>query len=1006
MKSQVKVAVGSPSPKLQTVVLAKGDTPVALVVPTPAAVPALPTSPSPFKPKLVSIAPPSPEVSNGEPLDRPLQLSPRPWAASNPVVNSSAIITVVRDPDRPIGKRFTRNPDGTVSKQSAVNVALGIAMMHRVDTHDELAAILAKVGDDPHAAVINASFDGIEVGEEFAILSEREIEKRLGIPKTDRFRQKGVHELKIDGKELKAVGRFKDNVRPSCWQILDRDIDSQTPPEYADMSFNEWLSALSRILPEFSAVSYVRAPSTSSRVLVDGKAVGVGNGHLWIKVSDPKDVERMRVALLVGAARAGMTWAKPRMSKKEPGKVVGQSFATIVDPSVWTPGRLVFIGKPVVSEGLSVSPLVPKVYIGQKDLLDTGVLLLPDAKAVRDITRTAGVEMELQDSGTGLRVTTHDLTLSTEIDTEDSGVLTVRELIERGITGKIRCQTPFRDSSSYAGFLSLGADGTPFVYDVGTGTTHWLSAPDAQGVRVASATGFIRRLILRVKEDSGAPLEPDAVHALAVIQHHSPAQFQRFRAELKQANKQVPLGIIDAAVRAQASQGGLAETHHGYAKDLLIQLTSDIWPPVGYEGSLYIVNPANGVWERKPSELLERLVAEAHDGKENCKRRGDYSAIAQHAISLADDPEFFADAPIGLACPKGFYQIVGSDVTVVPLAPEHRQRVMLKITPEKQDTPLFNRFLNETFESGRVGEEAEQRNLVQEIAGATMLGLMPRFQKAVQFYDPFGRAGKGTLERILRQLVPASFVTAVSPFVWHKEYFVAALAGSRLNVVGELPDNESIPAAMFKTVTGGDLITGRHPTHRPISFKNEASHLFMSNHLINTRDHSEAFFSRWLIVEFPNSRLRTGLPLDPGLAERIIEREMPGIAQWALEGAVRLLQKGSFSKSSAHDRLMAKWRRSTSSLEEFIHERCQVGDNTLYTRRSEFYREYSEWSKGTGRKPFSKGRVKELLEHNVGLGITLTSINGYEVLRGVKVNSEESDDRLDRLLVVPKVNSR
>ena len=57
-----------------------------------------------------------------------------------------------------------------------------------------------------------------------------------------------------------------------------------------------------------------------------------------------------------------------------------------------------------------------------------------------------------------------------------------------------------------------------------------------------------------------------------------------------------------------------------------------------------------------------------------------------------------------------------------------------------------------------------------------------------------------TLERILRGLVPSSFITAVSPFGWNKEYFVASLAGARLNVVGELSDEQPIPAAIFKTV--------------------------------------------------------------------------------------------------------------------------------------------------------------------------------------------------------------
>jgi hypothetical protein len=76
---------------------------------------------------------------------------------------------------------------------------------------------------------------------------------------------------------------------------------------------------------------------------------------------------------------------------------------------------------------------------------------------------------------------------------------------------------------------------------------------------------------------------------------------------------------------------------------------------------------------------------------------------------------------------------------------------------------IFKRFLHETFQSSNAGEEEQQVVRVQEFAGATMLGIMYRYQKAVLFQEPFRRAGKGTLERVVRRLVPPSFVTAVSP---------------------------------------------------------------------------------------------------------------------------------------------------------------------------------------------------------------------------------------------------
>ncbi len=461
------------------------------------------------------------------------------------------------------------------------------------------------------------------------------------------------------------------------------------------------------------------------------------------------------------------------------------------------------------------------------------------------------------------------------------------------------------------------------------------------------------------------------------------AAYQRVRNRLKVANKDVSLASLDRAVKTRVAEKETAQTHHGYAKFLLADLTEKAWAPVGHQGALYVVSSDTCIWERKSVESLIRAVAEAHDGKDHCSRSSEYRAIAEHATSLANDDAYFAEGPAGLACPGGFYQITGNTIALVPLTPDHRQRVMLPFNPEAQQIPMFEKFLHETFASDYAGEEQQQIALIQEIAGGIMLGIIHKYQVAILFFEPFGRAGKGTIEKQFRALVPKEFVSAISPFKWHHDYHVATLAGKRLNVVGELPENEPIPAAAFKSVLGGDLITGRHPTHRPITFTNEATHLFMSNHLITTKDQSEAFFARWKIVEFPNSRLRSGLPLDKDLAQRIIDNELPGIAYWALEGAARLLRNGRFSPSTAHDRLMAKWRRSTNTLEEFVYDSCVLSPDSTY-KRSDLYRDYVMWCSDNGRKPFSKGRVKELLEHNVGLGIRLVEVNGYETFRGLK----------------------
>jgi hypothetical protein len=78
----------------------------------------------------------------------------------SPGLNSQSIITVVRDPDRTLGKQFTLNSDGSINKQSVVNLAFGMARMHVVETPQELADLIRDTSEDTHAAIINASFVG------------------------------------------------------------------------------------------------------------------------------------------------------------------------------------------------------------------------------------------------------------------------------------------------------------------------------------------------------------------------------------------------------------------------------------------------------------------------------------------------------------------------------------------------------------------------------------------------------------------------------------------------------------------------------------------------------------------------------------------------------------------------------------------------------------------------------------------------------------------------------
>lgn len=120
---------------------------------------------------------------------------------------------------------------------------------------------------------------------------------------------------------------------------------------YANLGYDDWLAQLEKLLPGITQCARLRAHSASARVSVDGRPEGGGNGHTWIQVANPDDIDRMRTTIKARALDRELAWTKPRISR-ETGEIVGRDIATILDWSVFTRGRLVFAGKPVVRHAI------------------------------------------------------------------------------------------------------------------------------------------------------------------------------------------------------------------------------------------------------------------------------------------------------------------------------------------------------------------------------------------------------------------------------------------------------------------------------------------------------------------------------------------------------------------------------------------------------------------------------------------------------------------------------
>ena len=505
----------------------------------------------------------------------------------------------------------------------------------------------------------------------------------------------------------------------------------------------------------------------------------------------------------------------------------------------------------------------------------------------------------------------------------------------------------------------------------------------AVGLQVANDTRAARiELIERMAEanlDAGSEGE-----VLKLIKEHTGTSITDMRRDLRAARRKV------------VAEESYIPTHAGYASNLIERLDEKAGvAPVGVQGMIYVYSSSKGIWEGTLAPDFSVQVSKFFDGQENCTRRTDYMAIAQHAYSVISvgKENFFSDAPVGLACTGRFYSVSkDGSIEKEEIDHTHRQRVLSQVKPVVGEMPMFKSFLKQTFEGD---ENDEQIDLLQEVVGSIILGTMAKFEKVVLFKGP-GRSGKGTMMKIIESMLPAEVCSAVSPFRWNSEYYLANLAGKRLNLVGELPDDEPIPAADFKTVTGRDKLEGRHPSHRPFSFRNEAAHVFNTNHFVYTKDHSEAFYGRWILLSFKNSRVSMEDGVQTDLAQRIIDAELPAIMAWALKGAKRLEDRGHFVMTSVHKAMMAQWRHRTNTLIEFLLDKevCALGpQSTFITRRSSFYEAYVAWCGSSNRRPMGKMKLYDELDgHGIQqLGVRQGSdTNSNDVVRGLRLKSEEA----------------
>ena len=229
-------------------------------------------------------------------------------------------------------------------------------------------------------------------------------------------------------------------------------------------------------MPGIDRVTRVRTLSSSARAIKDGKPIGGKAGHTIVQLADPNAKSMLRNAYRSQAIVTQTAWRVPRNSKTDATKVVGYRWKCLTDDVPLAVGRLLFCGSPMSEcADITIADQKCSVEIGPDATFDGYALKAATSDELHAASQSAGSTVTMRERpGGAFAFEDEEMTVELELETSSYGTLTVREAVELlrkpGAPKKLRCQSPFRESRSFAAFMRL-VSGYPVLHDSGTATT-------------------------------------------------------------------------------------------------------------------------------------------------------------------------------------------------------------------------------------------------------------------------------------------------------------------------------------------------------------------------------------------------------------------------------------------------------------------------------------------------------------------------------------------------------
>lgn len=254
---------------------------------------------------------------------------------------------------------------------------------------------------------------------------------------------------------------------------------------------------------------------------------------------------------------------------------------------------------------------------------------------------------------------------------------------------------------------------------------------------------------------------------------------------------------------------------------------------------------------------------------------------------------------------------------------------------------LWLGFLNQLWP-----DDPQSINTLQEVFGYGLTGETSQ-QKMFLLVGP-KRSGKGTIGRVLKELVGAANVAGPTTSSLATPFGLQPLIGKTLAIVSDArfsgqPDS-SVVLERLLCISGEDTLTIPRKYLGDVTMKLPTRFMFLTNELPRVTDASGAMAGRFIVLLLRRSFYGEE---DTELTAKLLT-ELPGILNWALEGWERLRQRGRFVQPESSRDAIQELADLGSPVAAFIRDCCIIGAG-FHADLKVLFEAWGVWCKEHGR---------------------------------------------------------